>query len=109
MEYRLRALAPYSGLMPAVRTTLAHFSVSSAISLPNSAGEPRRRAPPAEGAQPRLHPGVGDGRIDFLVELVDDFGRRLRGRADAIPLAGFVTRHEIRYRRQLRQRFRARG
>src|SRR5439155_3440401 len=31
---------PYSALMPANFTTLAHFSVSSAISLPKSAGEP---------------------------------------------------------------------
>src|SRR5882762_6829767 len=33
-----RAIA-YSGLMPAARTTLAHFPVSSAISLPNSPAE----------------------------------------------------------------------
>jgi len=32
--------------MPAARTTLAHFSVSSAISLPNSAGEPGSGSPP---------------------------------------------------------------
>jgi hypothetical protein len=31
---------PHSGLMFAARITLAHFSVSSAISLPKSAGEP---------------------------------------------------------------------
>ena len=32
--------ATYSGLMLAARITLAHFSVSSAMSLPKSAGEP---------------------------------------------------------------------
>jgi hypothetical protein len=31
------------------------------------------------------------------------------GVADAVPLAGFVTRHEIPHGRQLRQHFRARG
>ena len=31
--------ADYSALMLAARTTLAHFSVSSAMNLPNSAGE----------------------------------------------------------------------
>src|SRR5215510_14750899 len=36
----------YSGLMPANLTTLAHFSVSSAISLPKSAGGPGSGVPP---------------------------------------------------------------
>src|SRR5215470_7010038 len=36
----------YSGLMLAARMTLAHFSVSSAMSLPNSAGEPASGGPP---------------------------------------------------------------
>src|SRR6266550_3278620 len=49
----------------------------------------------ADGGQPCLHSGISDGRIDFPVELVDDFSRRVGGRADAIPLAGFVSRHEI--------------
>src|ERR1700682_1555981 len=40
----------------------------------------------AQIGQPRLHPGVGERRIDFLVELGDDFGGRVLGRADAIPL-----------------------
>src|SRR5712675_2440434 len=63
----------------------------------------------ADGGKPRLHSGVGDRRIDFLVELVDDFNRRVAGRADAIPLACFITRHEIRHRLELRQHFRARA
>src|SRR6202042_1921404 len=36
----------HSALRPAARTTLAHFSVSSAISLPNSAAEPGSGSPP---------------------------------------------------------------
>src|ERR1700686_3729680 len=36
----------HSGLMPAVLITLAHFSVSSAMSLPKSAGELESTVPP---------------------------------------------------------------
>jgi len=36
----------YSGLMLAARITLPHFSVSSAMSLPKSAGEPASVLPP---------------------------------------------------------------
>src|SRR5262249_26793126 len=40
MEYRGLAGVPYSGLMLAARITLPHFSISSAMSFPKSAGEP---------------------------------------------------------------------
>jgi hypothetical protein len=39
-------MRPYSGLMFAFRMTLAHFSVSSAINFPNSAGELEGNATP---------------------------------------------------------------
>jgi predicted TIM-barrel fold metal-dependent hydrolase len=45
LQRRVSSLA-HSGLMPAARTTLPHFSVSSEISLPNSAGEPGIGSPP---------------------------------------------------------------
>src|SRR6266403_5319040 len=41
----------HSGLMPANLTTLAHFSVSSAMSLPKSAGEPASRLPPSSASR----------------------------------------------------------
>src|SRR5262249_56704879 len=41
MEYRV-----HSGLMPANLITLPHFSVSSAMSLPKSAGETTSGVPP---------------------------------------------------------------
>ena len=44
MEYRARE--DHSGLMLAARITLPHFSVSSAMSLPKSAGEPGSTVPP---------------------------------------------------------------
>ena len=39
----------------------------------------------AQIGKPRLDLGIGEGRIDLLVELVDDFGGRVLGRTDAIP------------------------
>src|SRR6516225_9967094 len=38
--------AHYSGLMLAARITSAHFSISSAINLPKSVGEPASTVPP---------------------------------------------------------------
>jgi hypothetical protein len=46
MECRRDDDRPHSGLMLAARITLPHFSVSSAMSLPKSAGEPGRTVPP---------------------------------------------------------------
>src|SRR5262249_28577532 len=40
-----------SGLMPADFTTLAHFSVSSAMSLPKSAGESASTSPPSSASR----------------------------------------------------------
>ena len=42
----LRMAAHYSGLMLAARITSAHFSISSAINLPKSVGEPVSTVPP---------------------------------------------------------------
>src|SRR5262249_32460175 len=42
---------PQSALMPVNLTTLPHFSVSSAISLPKSAGEPARTVPPRSASR----------------------------------------------------------
>jgi hypothetical protein len=39
-------IPPQSGLAPEALTTLPHFSVSSAMSLPKSAGEPAKTVPP---------------------------------------------------------------
>src|SRR5262245_55939839 len=41
-----RPAAGHSGLSPANFTTLAHFSVSSAMNFPKSAGEPDNAVPP---------------------------------------------------------------
>src|SRR5262245_35636188 len=44
--------SPYSALRPANLTTLAHFSVSSATSLPKSAGEPVNISLPRSAIRP---------------------------------------------------------
>jgi hypothetical protein len=38
---------------------------------------------------------VGERGIDLSVELVDDLGRRVLGRADSLPAAGLVARHKF--------------
>src|ERR1700722_3870011 len=53
----------------------------------------------AQSGKPRLQRGIGEARIDRLVELVDDVGRRGLGRADAIEDARIVDRHELRHGR----------
>src|SRR5262249_52185605 len=45
-EYFAGGRADHSALMLAARITLPHFSVSSAISLPNWAGDPGSGVPP---------------------------------------------------------------
>src|SRR5262249_34740354 len=56
----------------------------------------------------RLHIGVCEGRVDLVVELVDDFSRRVLGRADAKPNARLVPWHKFVYGRDVRQCVRAR-
>ena len=69
----------HTALMPANLITPAHFSVSSAINLLKSAGEPRN------AVLPRSHVGVAEGGVDLPVELVDDLDGRISGCADAVP------------------------
>src|SRR5580704_3884915 len=47
----MECLADHSGLMPADLITLAHFSVSSTMSLPKSAGEPESTVPPKSASR----------------------------------------------------------
>ena len=50
---------------------------------------------PAKIGKSCLDLGISEGGIDFLVELVDDFGRRVLGNADTLPAAGLVVRHKF--------------
>ena len=45
-----------------------------------------------EIGEPRLHLGIGERRIDFLIELVDDFGRCGVWCADAEPSSRWSER-----------------
>src|SRR5499427_10269346 len=65
----------------------------------------QRRA--AKVGQSRLHSGIRERSVDLLAELVDNFGGRAVGSADAVPLARYVAWHEIRHWRNIRQGFRA--
>ena len=76
------AVADHSGLMLAARITLAHFSVSSAMSLPKSAGEPASTVPPRSASRALIF-GSASAGVDLLVELVDDLGGRVLRRPDA--------------------------
>src|SRR5262245_8817341 len=53
-----------------------HFSVSSAISLPNSAGEPGSTVAPKSAKRAFDH-GVGEARVRFTVEHIDDRSGRI--------------------------------
>src|SRR6266540_776237 len=92
--------------MLAARITLPHFSVSSAMSLPKSAGEPASTMPPRSAM--RFDRGVGEAGIDLPIELVNNVGGRVLGRADAEPLARLIARHEFSHSWDARQRLRAR-
>ena len=77
------------------------------MSFPKSAGEPDKyRA--AQVGKLRLKLGVGKARVDFLVEPVDDFSRRVLRCTDALPCARFVAGHKFVDGRDVRQRLRAR-
>jgi hypothetical protein len=62
MEYWF-GLPRQSGLMLAARITLLHFSVSSAMSFPKSAGEPGSGVPPRSTSRALI---VGSARAALI-------------------------------------------
>src|SRR5262249_15620628 len=97
----------HSGLIWAARMTLAHFSVSSARSLPNAAGVSASAVPPKIG-KARLDFGISEGHRDLAVELIDNRGGRVPGRATPEPVARLEARHKFAHGRDVRQRLRPR-
>jgi len=67
-----------SALMPVNLITFAHFSVSSAMSLPKYAGRARQHRA-AQVDKPCLQLRVGETCVNLLVEPVDDLGGRALG------------------------------
>src|SRR5262245_8266345 len=62
----------------------------------------------AQVGEPRLYLGIREARIDLLVELIDDFSRRVLGRADAVPVTRFVAANKIAHNWDVWQRLRTR-
>src|SRR6202795_2390759 len=65
----------------------------------NELAEIGRRTGERHGAEignPLLQRGIAEAGIDLLVELVDDVGWRVLGRANAVEAARIVARHELR-------------
>jgi hypothetical protein len=90
----------HSGLMLAAWITLPHFSVSAAMSLPNSVGRTDECCATQIG-KPRLHLGIGKASGDLLVELLDDFGGR-RVWCAVVPLPDSCTAQSKATARSLR-------
>src|SRR5262245_3564779 len=57
---------PHSALMFAARITLPHFSVSSAMSLPKSAGEPTNAVPPSSASRALILGSARPALISWL-------------------------------------------
>src|SRR5262249_47430086 len=62
-EFMERAASAHSALMLAARITLAHFSVSSAMNLPKSVGEPASAVPPRSASRAFM---LGSARAALL-------------------------------------------
>ena len=98
--------ADQSALMPTDLITLCPLLGFLGDELAKVCGRDDKRRAPKVG-KPCLHLGIGEARVDLLVELVDDVRRRVLGYADAIPVARLVARHELTHGRDVRQRVRA--
>src|SRR5262245_3129469 len=60
-----------------------------------------------EIGKPRLDFRIGEAGVDLRIELVNNVGGRVLGRADAEPLARLIARHEFSHNWDARQRLRA--
>src|SRR5215470_1445796 len=98
---------PQSALMPVKLTTLPHFSVSSAISLPKSAGEPASTVPPRSASRAFML-GLARPALISLLSLSTISTGVFFWRADPYPAGRLVARHELSHGRDVRQRVRAR-
>ena len=91
MEYRVATDRPLLRLDMGRPDHLAPFLGFVSNQLPKigwRAGEHRA----AKVGKPRLEFGIGESRVDTLVELLDYLGGRLLGRADPPLCARLVTR-----------------
>ena len=94
-------LTRYSALMLAARITLPPLLGFLGDQLSKLGGRERRHIATDVG-KPRLQLGIGERGVDLPVELVDDLGRRILGRAEAIHRACLVARDELTDGRDVR-------
>ena len=87
--------------MPANLITLAHFSVSSAMNLPKSAGEPASTSPPRSASR-ALSLGSARPALISLLSLSTISAGVVFGAPMPQPGAGLVARHEIAHGRDVR-------
>src|SRR6516225_4094102 len=80
--------------MPADLDHLAHFSISSAMSLPKSAGETTSGVPPKSASRALILGSARPALISPLSFSTISAGRGLRC-ADAEPGARLVARHKL--------------
>ena len=92
----------HSALMLAARITFAHFSVSSAISLPKSAGRAHKHHR-AETSELRFDLRIAKARINLPIKPIDDLRWCVPGNSDAIRRARLVARHELTHARDVGQ------
>src|SRR5262249_12626790 len=94
---------PQSALMLRARITLPHFSVSSAMCLPKSAGEPGSTVPPRSASRGFMLGPATPALISLLSLSTISTGVFL----GALPGARLVTRYEFGNGRDVRQRIQA--
>jgi hypothetical protein len=71
---------------------------------PSEFGRRHRQWHTPKIGEPRLQRRIGEARIDLLVELGNNFSRRVLGRADALPTARLESRQELADGRDVWQR-----
>src|SRR6478752_5331325 len=77
----------HSGLMPANLISLAHFSVSSAMNFPNSAGEPANTLHPRSARRPFIVGSERAALISLLIFSIISVGVALGAPIPYQPLA----------------------
>src|SRR5207248_1830871 len=100
-----RDRADHCQLMPADLITLAHLSVSSAMSLPKSAGEPASTVPPRSASRAFALGSASISLISRLSLSMTSLG--VLWRAHTVPRADLVAWNKLAYGRKLRHCLRA--
>ena len=103
MSYFLTFFRHHSGLMFAARITWPHLSVSSAMSVPKSEGEPASNMPPISASRALILGSARPALIALLSFSMISVGVFVGDNAK--PRARLVARHEIAKGRQVRQHF----